>query len=356
MKAKHNKRLMMFENVIRAMDTHFKTWSHVAELSRTYDQFVKRYKNLSDLKLEEDIDLRPHVERYMEKRKELGRKLIPMVSAISVFAGDTGDKKLKKQTDLTATEISKMKDRALSELTHRLVRVGSAQWKKETDNKKGKKKAEKNLTDYGLTVSMMEELEKVHGDMITAKKALRDAEKHREQCAGDIVRISKSNNKLLNKRLDRLVGVFQVSDPEFYKNYMVARGLMKPGKTDSKGKKSSGKSTGKDTTSESAAKDTTGKSTGKEVISESTGKPVTTKPAGAASTRKTATKPTGTASKRKTTTKTSGTAGKTKNASKSVAPKKTMGKSTTPKTATGKATAVKKTEVKNVSAKKDTGN
>jgi hypothetical protein len=230
MKSKHSKRLMMFENVIRVMDTHFKTWSGVPELSRSYDRFVKRYKKMKDLKQEETHDLKPLVDHYMKKRKVLVNKLFPLASVTAVYASDTGKDKLEKSLNLSKNQLTKSKDAVLAGASARIIKVAAPS----VVSGKGKKRAKsesKSISDYGVTDAMTTELATARIELLEARKAIKDAENDKYRCAKEIARISRANKKLLENRLDRLVGLFQEKNGEFYQSYIEARGLAKKEKT-----------------------------------------------------------------------------------------------------------------------------
>jgi len=223
MKEKNSKKLMMFEKVVTAMDNHLKTWVGIPEISRTYDEFVKNYKKLTDLRLEEDNDLRPFVDMYMSKRKQLVSSVGPVASVVSVYAADQKNTKLESRTNIGAEEIEKLKDKQLTKLTDEVIEALSPPKSASKKKKKGSKTSVKSVTEYGLTPEMIEELELARKALVEAKKSMKDAEQFKMKCAKDIVRISKKNNKLLKSRLDRLVNLFREKDKAFFNDYQVAR-------------------------------------------------------------------------------------------------------------------------------------
>ncbi len=236
MKDKHNNRLLMFGKIINVMDKNTEKWNTVPEVKKTVDEFVKNYKKLNDLKLEEDHDLRPYVQLTVERRNELVQKLFPVTSLLNVYAFDHGNGKLNKKLDRRKADLMKMKDRNLFELVDLVIKTAQ---KLLNGNQKGRKKGSKKqkqddrdgIRGYGLNESMLEELKTLGKMAEEAKRSLRRAEKEKVKSAERLKRISKENNRLLKKKLDGLMVQFEESDPVFYTEYLKARKNLSPGKT-----------------------------------------------------------------------------------------------------------------------------
>ncbi len=236
MNDKHGNRLLMFGKIISVMDKNTEKWNTVAEVKKTVDEFVKNYKKLNDLKLEEDHDLRPYIQQTVERRNELVQKLFPVTSLLTVYAFDHGQEKLNKKLDRRKADLMKMKDRNLFELVDLVIKTAEKLLNdNQKESKKGGKKQKDNDRDgirgYGLNESMLEELKRLKKLAEDAKRSLGKAEKEKTKSSKRLRKISKENNRLLKKKLDGLMVQFEESEPVFYIDYLKARknvGSVKP--------------------------------------------------------------------------------------------------------------------------------
>lgn len=215
----------MYSNVITVMDRHLDAWKQVPELSRTNDQFVRNYKKIADFGevLEQEGD--PLADNYVALRKELVDGILPLLGVVSVYAGDTKNKTLKRKTAFRPGEVKKMDDRELLRLTKTMVRAANPP-------RKGPKEPPA-LSNYGFTEEMAASLKAAGKSFSAAAKALKNDVKAKKKAAKRIGVLMIRNENLLKKRMDRMVKLFRATAPDFHKDYKEARKVKKSEPSDS---------------------------------------------------------------------------------------------------------------------------
>jgi hypothetical protein len=152
---------------------------------------------------------------------------------LQVYAYDAGDKDLTKKVDVSKNKMVKSKD---SDLINKCKTI----WKQakklyglslDTDIKKVKaKKNFINISSYGLTGTMIDALEEANKKFIESVLDLKDAIAYRNKCTRKIKSKLKDNDKILTRKIDKLVNTFEFTDNGFFKDYKEARKMILPEK------------------------------------------------------------------------------------------------------------------------------
>jgi len=226
MKQKFEKQLITQKSIITVMENNVSSWQNIVELKNNYDRFVKNYKKITDCETELRFD---PAEIYMEGNKskeELIEKLFPIASLISVYASDLGDKKLHNQSNIKFTQLEKKKSKALLRIVSNILTFAGklmGKGEKLTDASGKKKKTVKSITDYGLTEKHLKDLKAASDTYCEKVKSIRIYRVKKAACKKNVEALLLKNEKILKRKLDKFMTLFQESNKTFYDNYWAAR-------------------------------------------------------------------------------------------------------------------------------------
>lgn len=212
------RKLAMQQKVMSCMEDNLKVWGHILEMQKDYDLFVKNMKKIHDLQPAVHNDPEPIAVNIKNSRDKLVAQLLPVIKVLSVYAHDKGLKKLEKRTKIDRKALNKLKS---AQLEKEAFAVWKAISKHQGSDEKGKKNAE--AENYGLSQKMIDSLY----ETIVQYKNLRENYKEEKQARKKAIErtddLIKANNRLLKKRIDKFVYLFEQSQPDFFKCYMMAR-------------------------------------------------------------------------------------------------------------------------------------
>ena len=208
-KEKQSRSIRMFHQVRELMESNLEKWQSIPEIVKTYDSFVKHLKKLLDLKPDLEMDMKSLKEEWEEKRIILVSKTFPVGNILLVY-GEDHSKKTHPAFGIDRDQMNAMKNKELIKTAGLIYQ-------------KAVKYHESGLESYGLTDSMLTELDeafrqsqyafKMRSDMLSIrKKTLRESGMH-----------FKAIRDLLDSRMDKLMSVFSGTHPSFYNAYVQIR-------------------------------------------------------------------------------------------------------------------------------------
>lgn len=215
MKAKIQKRFMVYENTIACLDKHLLAWQHVKEMSKAHDRFVRNFKKLSDHKAVLDQDQRLLIDKHVRNHKELVDQIMPVLGLLSVYAADNGSKALKKQVDISAKQLEELKDPKLLKLSEAII--------SHSTNEKKSKSGSLNVSDYGLTREMTDGIKMKSDELKSSLVAIKTEKKERKRSMEVAKKLIKKNDKLLKSRTDKFILLFRNSNEALFNDYKQAR-------------------------------------------------------------------------------------------------------------------------------------
>jgi hypothetical protein len=268
MKKKKSKAwIKVFEEVNAFMEQHLDKWNTIAEIRKTYDEFVNNLKKLKDLQPELERDITPLRQELADKRDTLSGKLLPVGNILEVYAEDhrigkkarlliSGQKKLESCSDNKlldhANRFHKITDkyiqRALNDSgsAQNLPVEGEPLQDDSVESPPGKKSPSevrsmeqiepgedspskvrsmeqtepgKDITRYGLTLEMLDELYSAKQQFQSTLRLHDDVISYRKKTQKKKDGLIRANRKLLKNRLNKLMTVFSGTHPSFYKEY-----------------------------------------------------------------------------------------------------------------------------------------
>ena len=208
--------ILQFQEINKLMEDQLEKWHSIAEIRKTYDEFIKNLKKLKDLQPDLEKNLDPVQDELKEKRENLIGKIFPLTNILAVYIND---KKLKKGTRsmiISKDELDKLKKAKLLDLASRILET-TEKYLPDPDME------DHDLFRYGITAIMMDEFSSALTKYAYALQLNKDLLNNRSKSRKTSNRLLKVNREILNKRLDRLMTVFSVTHPSFYQNYASIR-------------------------------------------------------------------------------------------------------------------------------------
>ena len=249
------------------MEGHLDKWNTIAEIRKTYDEFVNNLKKLKDLQPELERDITPLRQELADKRDTLAGKLLPVGNILEVYAEDhrigkkarlliAGQKKLESCSDNKlldhANRLHKITDkymqRALNESgsaqnhpgesepvqggpegsppgngspdeDRSMEQIESGMKNTGEDRSMEQKEPRKDIKRYGLTLEMLDELYAAKQQFQSTLILHDDVISYRKKTQKKKDGLIRANRKLLKNRLNKLLTVFSGTHPSFYKEY-----------------------------------------------------------------------------------------------------------------------------------------
>ncbi len=210
-KSKVNKHITMFRQVNMLMEANLEKWKAIDKIRKTYDEFVNHLKNIMDLQPDLEKDLEPLKAEWEQKRKILVSKAFPVGNILIVYAEDHN----RKQKFLAGMSWNKMNSLKYKDLLKSALSI----------QKTAASHSKEKLEGYGLTSSMIEELDDAVKQCTYAFKMRSDILSNRKKTRKKSRKHFKAVQTLLNDRLDKLMTVFSGTHPSFYQEYLKTRRL-----------------------------------------------------------------------------------------------------------------------------------
>ena len=142
--------ILQFQEINKLMEDQLEKWNSIAEIRKTYDEFVKNLKMLKDLQPDLEKNLNPVQDELKEIREHLIGKIFPITNILAVYVSD---KKLKKGTRsmiISREELNKLKKAKLLDLASRMLKTTEKYFPDPGQ-------ADNELSRYGLTPIMVDE-------------------------------------------------------------------------------------------------------------------------------------------------------------------------------------------------------
>lgn len=243
MKTKQANKLNMYNAVYSVMNDYEQIWSRVYQLRNMFEKFTSNINRLTVLKTEQEKDLQPLVNAISEKRETLIVLCTPVVNLVLAFAYDKKEKELLKKMNLTSHDLAKSKDSDLIEKCKTIYKAAKKLYKKSIGETEHSDNKWVTIIEYGLSENMIVDLKIALKDFGESRLTLHEAIQTKDNMGKQITLALKKNEKLLKNKMDLLISIFEISNPDFYKSYMEARVIQKTeaNKTRKNKEKKSGK-------------------------------------------------------------------------------------------------------------------
>ena len=208
--------LHQFRDINELMEEQLEKWNSIAEIRKTYDEFIRNLKKLMDLQPDLERNLGPVQEDLREKQEQLIAKVFPLANILAVYAADRKIKKSPRSLKTSQSELQQMKRGKLLELAGKILKTTERLFP-DPEQEEGE------LTPYGLTAAMVEEFSSALTKYSYALHLSKDLLRNRNKSKKLSNRLLNANRELLEKRMDRLMTVFSSTHPSFYTEYTSIR-------------------------------------------------------------------------------------------------------------------------------------
>ena len=198
------------------MEDQLEKWHSITEIRKTYDEFIKNLKKLKDLQPDLEKNLDPVQDELKEIREHLIGKIFPITNILAVYISDKKLKKGNRSMIISREELNKLKQAKLLDHASRMLKT-TEKYFPDPDQ------ADHELSNYGLTPIMVDEFSTALTKYAYALQLNKDLLRNRSKSRKTSNRLLKANRKMLKNRLDRLMTVYSVTHPSFYKDYASIR-------------------------------------------------------------------------------------------------------------------------------------
>lgn len=227
MKESQVKKLEMYLKTRSVLEKNTSNWSNAIEVKNILDEFYSNTDKIIELENEYKKDISEILNNKTIITADLINQSMPIINVLQVYAYDTKNNNLKKKLNLSHKDFKKSKDSDLVNKVKTTLKIAKELYGKsiEDDSKSKKKSGDKlvNLSGYGISGLMIDELEDVNKKFIESATIVRDSINYRNNCAKKITEKIKNNDKLLLNRLDKVMTLNQNNNNDFYNAYKESR-------------------------------------------------------------------------------------------------------------------------------------
>jgi hypothetical protein len=221
---KYDVALQMFSKVSETLEKNLPKWDEISAFREIYDEFMKnlvKLKKLSEKQIKKPATLLNKKDKLLN---QLTEKVIPVANILQVYSTDYKEKKIKP-VKIIKEKLIHTKDSVI------LKKCGYVLAKSRKLFNKALKKGQKinnegtqsNILGYGLTERMIHELEASYDQFKEESDYIGSILSQEKKIMGKMKTLVRKNKKLLSKKLDKLMILFESKDPEFHRLYKQSR-------------------------------------------------------------------------------------------------------------------------------------
>ncbi|MBN2213050.1 MAG: hypothetical protein JW723_02300 [Bacteroidales bacterium] len=216
--------LKMFARVSETLEKNLVKWDGIIALREIYDEFMKNFVKLK--KLSEKQIKRPAT-LLNEKNKllnQLAEKVIPVANILEVYRTDHVKKNIRP-VKITRNKLLNSKDPVVLKKCGYVLKKSRKLFNKANKNAQriNSKDGKTNILSYGLVGNMIHELEESYEKFKTESDYVGSIINQEKKITGKMKSLVSKNKKLLSKKLDKLMVLFESKDPEFHQLYNQSR-------------------------------------------------------------------------------------------------------------------------------------
>lgn len=221
---KYDVALQMFSKVSETLEKNLSKWDEISAFREIYDEFMKnlvKLKRLSEKQIKKPATLLNKKDKLLN---QLTEKVIPVANILQVYSTDYKEKKIKP-VKIIKEKLLHSKDSVILKkcgyvLANSRKLFNKALKKGQKINSEG---TQSNILGYGLTEGMIHELEASYDQFKEESDYVGSILSQEKKIMGKMKTLIRKNRKLLSKKLDKLMILFESKDPEFHRLYKQSR-------------------------------------------------------------------------------------------------------------------------------------
>jgi hypothetical protein len=207
--AKHN----MLQVVVHTLDENESLYAHIPVFVSAVKELKSTVKKIETETLRQSAaDRKGATDEKQEAEMELVNRTVTVANVLSVLALDTKNSTLSEKVKVTKNMLYRQHDNVMLSIARRV--------RAEVYANAG------SLESYGLSKDVLSALETAIARYETLIVAPRIVVTETKQITSNIARLFAETDTLLNDRLDKLMSLFKLSEPNFYAIYFNARNII----------------------------------------------------------------------------------------------------------------------------------
>ncbi|MBN2613352.1 MAG: hypothetical protein JXB00_17495 [Bacteroidales bacterium] len=221
---KYEETKQMFEKVYENLEKNLEKWNTNIAFKDAYDDFVRNLNKLRKLDEKKSKSLGTNIEQKNNLLILLTDNVMPVATVMEVYGNDY-DKKLSKTARISKNKLLKAKDSEVLDKCEEILKKGRKNYNKAVKNAQKQKngKSLKNIASYGLTEEMVNELEVSYKKFKKQSELVKKLTRQENKIEQKIKVLVKKTILLFETKLDKLMELFKLKEPEFYKLFSQSR-------------------------------------------------------------------------------------------------------------------------------------
>ncbi|SFE69811.1 hypothetical protein [Sunxiuqinia elliptica] len=202
-------KLMMLKAVLSFLKANARVWKQVPDLADDIKELGKLTNEIDSKRQLIANDTKGHTEEKRDEQQKLEKQVIALSSVLAAMAERSGNEVLLGKVDFSRSEFTQKRDQEQVIIASEIVAL-----------------ARENLEALASSAISEEQVAELESqakrvEQLMPKKRLSVSE--RKAANGQMKELFKTTDRLLKKRIDRMIVPYESSDPAFYAAYQNAR-------------------------------------------------------------------------------------------------------------------------------------
>ena len=209
MTSSQENRLSMYYAVKDVLNTHQVVWSVTVAFAAAVAEFLTNIGTLESVVAKQVIDIRGFAKSKAKAEDVLVETALKVAGATLAYATVTKNAVLATQMRVSDSGLRAFRDGIIAQACQGIHDSANAEIL--------------NLADYGLLAADLTALQDAIDAYVALVSAPRNAIASRKGHTAELALMMKDTSKLLDDRMDAMMVLFVETDPEFHREYFVAR-------------------------------------------------------------------------------------------------------------------------------------
>lgn len=206
-----SRKINSYKAIERVEEQFLSTITSIPALSEQFNLFKDSLNTLNIIINRQTTDYKGYAEQKKVARNTLTDKAIVICKPLKAFASKTNNYVLEEEINYSLTDLVRAKEADFMDIVHRIS-----------------VKADENATalaNYGITVSMITELQNSITSLNSLRSKPREAIGIKKVATADLISAIRNTDNIL-KMIDKIIVIFKDSLHQFYGEYLSARKII----------------------------------------------------------------------------------------------------------------------------------